>query len=179
MPSQPHSYHNFFESLEDRVLFDGVPDATFILPQAEGQEPIPAQVQEAQQADISGPRELILIDAGVENAEQLLEEVLLNRSDTAFEVRVINGDEDGVAQVSAILAEADGAYDAIHIISHGDEGEVNLGNSTLTADNLSDYEDDLVGWADALTGDADILFYGCELAGNTCLLYTSPSPRDS
>ena len=68
MPSQPHSYHNLFESLEDRVLFDGVPDATFILPQAEGQEPIPAQVQNVQQADISGPRELILIDAGVENA---------------------------------------------------------------------------------------------------------------
>ena len=166
MPSQPHSYHNLFESLEDRVLFDGVPDATFILPQAEGQEPIPAQVQNVQQADISGPRELILIDAGVENADQLLEEVLQNRPDSMFEVRVINGNEDGVSQISAILADANGQYDAIHIVSHGDEGEVNLGNSKLTADNLSDYTNDLAGWADALSGEADILFYGCDLAGN-------------
>ena len=137
------------------------------MPQVEGQEAIPAQVQNLQQADISGPRELILIDAGVENAEQLLEEVLLNRSDTAFEVRVINGDEGGVAQISAILAEANGQYDAIHIVSHGNEGEVNLGNSKLTADNLSGYANDLAGWAETLTGEADI-----------CLLYTSPSPRD-
>ena len=116
MPSQPHSYHNLFESLEDRVLFDGVPDATFILPQAEGQEPIPAQVQNVQQADISGPRELILIDAGVENADQLLEEVLQNRPDSMFEVRVINGNEDGVSQISAILADANGQYlSLIHI----------------------------------------------------------------
>ena len=167
MSVHSNSYQHFFESLEDRVLFDGVPDATFILPQVEGQEAIPAQVQNLQQADISGPRELILIDAGVENAEQLLEEVLLNRSDTAFEVRVINGDEDGVAQISAILAEANGQYDAIHIVSHGNEGEVNLGNSKLTADNLSGYANDLAGWAETLTGEADILFYGCDLAGNT------------
>ena len=115
----PHSYLNFFESLEDSVLFDGVPDATFVLPQTDAAEPIPAQVQSIHQADVAGPVELILIDAGVEDSEQLLEEVLENRSDSAFEVRMINANEDGVAQISAILAEADGKYDAIHIISHG------------------------------------------------------------
>ena len=67
--------HSIFESLEERVLFDGVPDATFILPQPVA-EPIPEQVQSLEQADLDAPRELILIDAGVENAEQLLTEIL-------------------------------------------------------------------------------------------------------
>ena len=69
-------------------------------------------------------------------------------------------------QISAILAESDSKYDAIHIISHGNEGEVILGNSSLTADNLNQYADELAGWADALGEDADLLFYGCDLAGN-------------
>ena len=37
--NRQNSVHkSFFESLEDRVLFDGVPDATFILPQADAAE---------------------------------------------------------------------------------------------------------------------------------------------
>ena len=98
---------------------------------------------------------------------------------------MIDANSDGIEQISAILAESEGQYDAIHIISHGNEGEVRLGSSSLTADNLAEYADELAGWADALTGDADLLFYGCDLAGNEagenfidCLLYTSPSPRD-
>ena len=190
-------FASLFESLEDRVLFDGVPDATFVLPQADAQEPMPAQVQSIHQADIQGPRELIIVDPGVEDSQELLAEVLENRADSAFEVRILDANENGVTQISEILAQADGDYDAIHIISHGDEGEVQLGNTTLSAENLAQYTDQLAGWADALTGDADLLFYGCELAGNAngeefissisaitgadvaCLLYTSPSPRDA
>ena len=77
-------FNSLFESLEDRVLFDGVPDATFILPQADAQESVPAQVQNIGQADIEGPRELILVDAGVENSEQLLAEILESRPETAL-----------------------------------------------------------------------------------------------
>ena len=158
--------NSFFESLEDRVLFDGVPDATFILPAADAQEPIPAQVQNVHQADIQAPVELILIDPGVENSEQLLSELLESRADSAFEIRFLDANENGVTQISELLAASEGSYDAIHIFSHGDEGEVQLGNSTLSADNLDRFTESLASWADALTEDADLLFYGCELAGN-------------
>ena len=147
--SQNSNFKSLFESLEERVLFDGVPDATFILPQAEAAEPVPAQVQSVHQADVDGPKELILIDAGVENSAALLEEVLQNRPDSAFEVRMIDGGANGIAQISELLAASEGKYDAIHIISHGEEGEVQLGNSTLSNDNLSRYTDQLAGWADA------------------------------
>ena len=136
------------------------------MPQIDAAEPIPAQVQSAHQADVSGPRELIIIDPGVSNSEELLAEVLESRSDTAFEVLTLNANEDGVSQITEILGQAEGDYDAIHILSHGDEGEVQLGNTVLSADNLGRYTDELAGWADALTEDADLLFYGCELAGN-------------
>ena len=120
-----HQFHSLFESLEDRVLFDGVPDATFVLPQANAAEPVPAQVQEFQQAEISAPRELVLIDAGVENSEELLAGILESKPDSALEIRILDAGSDGVAQISELLAESDVKYDAIHIISHGDEGEIN------------------------------------------------------
>ncbi len=157
---------SFFENLEDRVLFDGVPDATFILPQTDAAEVTPAQVQSVHQADVDGPRELILIDAGVENSEALLEEVLQNRPDSAFEVRILDADRDGIEQITELLSQSDGLYDAIHILSHGSEGEVQLGNATLSAENLGRYTDQLASWSDALTGDADLLIYGCDLAGD-------------
>ena len=55
------------EALEERVLFDGVPDATFVLPQSDMAEPIPADVQNIHQADIELPKELILVDPGVQD----------------------------------------------------------------------------------------------------------------
>ena len=163
----PINFQSIFEALEERVLFDGVPDATFILPQADAaDQPVPAQTQDMQQADLSGPRELVLIDAGVANSDELLAEIIESNPDSTLEIRIIDANSDGVAQISAILAESDTQYDAIHILSHGDEGQVNLGSTALTANNLNRYADQLAGWSDALTGDADLLIYGCELAGN-------------
>ena len=169
MSSKFNSFTNIqslFEQLEDRVLFDGVPDATFILPVDDAsQAPLPAQVQESHQVEFSPARELILIDSGVEDAESLLAEVLENRPDSTFEVRILDAEQNGITQITELL-QGDQRYSAIHIISHGSEGEVNLGNTSLTADNLDRYANELASWADALTEDADLLFYGCDLAGN-------------
>ena len=167
MPNQSNfsKYKSMMESLEERVMFDGVPDATFILPGADTAAQVPAQTQ-MEQVEVTAPRELILIDAGVEDGDQLLASILENKSESAFEIRFLDGDSDGVQQISEILSATNYKYDAIHILSHGDEGQVNLGNTILDANNFSEYADELAGWADALTEDADLLFYGCELAGN-------------
>ena len=157
---------SFFEALEERVLFDGVPDATFVLPQLDSAQTVPAQVQSAQQADAEAPRELILVDAGVENSQQLLVEILKSKPDSVLEIRTLDSSSDGISQISSILAESEGRFDAIHIISHGEEGQVFLGNTALNEGNLNRYADQLKGWSETLTEDADLLFYGCELAGN-------------
>ena len=79
---------------------------------------------------------------------------------------MLDANSDGVQQITDLLAAANGKYDAIHVISHGDEGQINLGNTQLTTDSISGYADQLASWSSALTDDADILFYGCDLAGN-------------
>ena len=91
--------------------------------------------------------ELVFIDKGVSNVEELITGI----SPTAS-VYFIDTATDGVEQVTEILANYSDV-DAIHIISHGEQGSLRLGSSVLNTDSMSD-----------------------EYA--TCLLYTSPSPRD-
>ena len=54
----------------------------------------------------------------------------------------------------------------MHLVSHGTDGQVKLGNTWLNLDNVGAYAGQLVGWRDALAADADLLFYGCDLASN-------------
>lgn len=158
-------FQSVFEALEERVLFDGVADAAFILP-ADAAAAVPAQVQNLHQADVDAPRELIVVDPGVENSDALLAEILESNTGSAFEVRMLDADADGIQQITDLLLQSNGKYDAIHVISHGDEGQINLGNSKITSESFSGYVDQLATWNSALTDDADILFYGCDLAGN-------------
>ena len=158
---------SLFEQLEDRVLFDGVPDAAFVLPMQEDVSLAPAQVANYASAEDVAPRQLILVDGGVEDSQQLLLSLLESNPQESFEIRHIDSNSDGVQQITDLLQESGGKrYSGIHIISHGDEGQVELGNSVLSSDSVGGYLDELASWSDALTADADILFYGCELAGD-------------
>ena len=118
-----------------------------VLPSAEVNQAPAFDVQTIQEADQS-PRELVLIDAGVEDHQALLQSILQNNSDSILDVRVIDSNRDGLTQISAILASSDQRFDAILIISHGDDGRVQLGNSTLSDDNLAEYarRDRFVEW---------------------------------
>ena len=103
---------------------------------------------------------VIFVDAGVEDHEAMLSEF-----DSDAEVIFLSADKDGIEQISAALAERSG-LSSVHIVAHGDEGEVRLGNSVVRTENLEQYSSQLAAWSDTLTDDADILFYGCDLAGN-------------
>jgi hypothetical protein len=56
--------------------------------------------------------------------------------------------------------------EAVHIISHGDNGTVFLGSDEVNAASLMAEADQVAGWGDAFTTDADILLYGCDIAGS-------------
>jgi hypothetical protein len=155
------------ESLEDRVLFDGVPDATFVLPSNLANDiPDAAQVQYLEQAEHSAPRELVLIDEGVKNSEQLLASILESKPSSSLEIRFIDSNSDGVNQISEILSATNSKYEAVHVLSHGTEGQIALGSTVVSESNLSSYADEVAGWSAGLSGDADLLFYGCNLAGS-------------
>lgn len=54
--------------------------------------------------------------------------------------------------------------DALHIISHGSEGALYLGNTVLNQENLSAYSLQLAGIHGSLTQAGGILLYGCNVA---------------
>jgi hypothetical protein len=75
--------------------------------------------------------------------------------------QLIDGASDGLAQIAAALAGRHGLQ-ALHIVSHGAEGRVQLGASILTADSLQVRAGELAAIGAALAEDGDILLYGCD-----------------
>jgi hypothetical protein len=111
-------------------------------------------------------RELVFLDTGVENYQQLLEDLWsLDDGSREIEVVLLSGQRDGVDQITEAL---DGRtdLDAIHIVSHGTDGRVKLGGTWLDIDNLGGYAGEIAAWGNALSADADLLFYGCDLAAS-------------
>ena len=101
----------------------------------------------------------IFIDARVPDIDTLL---------AAFpreaEVVLLNPAQDGVQQIAAVLA-GQSDIDAIHIVSHGAEGTLFLGDAVLNSSTLAQYRTELQIIGAALNQDGDILLYGCDVAG--------------
>ncbi|MCP4289117.1 MAG: DUF4347 domain-containing protein, partial [Gammaproteobacteria bacterium] len=120
------------------------------------------QVGEIQ--DEGAIKELTFINSNVQDYQQLADDLLLaNNPDKIMDVAIIDYESDGFDQVSQILNDRSD-LSAIHFISHGSEGEVNLGSSWLNSTTLKENNDSISAWGDALIENGDILFYGCNLA---------------
>ncbi|AFY85156.1 DUF4347 domain-containing protein [Oscillatoria acuminata] len=103
-------------------------------------------------------RSIAIFDAAVENWESLAAGVL-----PGTEVAILHRDRDGVAQIAELLATRSN-IEALHIVSHGSPGSLYLGSVLLNTDNLDSYSQTLGQWRNALSGKAEILLYGCEVA---------------
>ncbi|MDZ8140820.1 MAG: DUF4347 domain-containing protein, partial [Nostoc sp. DedQUE04] len=101
---------------------------------------------------------LVFIDSQVDNYQTLVTGVLQNTS-----VVILDNDRDGIEQINQVLALHQG-INSLHIVSHGAPGRVYLGNSQLSHETLNRYAAQLMGWASALSADAQLLLYGCEVA---------------
>ena len=105
---------------------------------------------------LDGRQEIIFIDPHVTDVEQLISGI-----DPAAEVIFLSSDQDGIEQISSVLAGRND-IDAIHIIAHGDAGQLNLGTGVLNADSIrTQYHYELSEIGAALDENADILIYGC------------------
>jgi len=108
--------------------------------------------------------ELVFVDTAVSDYQQLLDDLWANDdAGRDIEVVLLSGNRDGIEQISEALSRFDD-LDAVHFVSHGSAGSVKLGSTWLSADNLDGYAGQITLWQDALTSDADLLFYGCDLA---------------
>ncbi|CAD0227786.1 DUF4347 domain-containing protein [Planktothrix agardhii] len=104
---------------------------------------------------------VVVIDSSVDNYETLLQGV-----DPNAEVIILDPNQDGIAQISSILSTQKD-IDALHIISHGESGSLQLGTTVINANNLDQYSTQLSQWQASLTENADILLYGCNVASGS------------
>jgi glucose/arabinose dehydrogenase len=100
---------------------------------------------------------LVVIDSTVKNYQDLAAGTF------AGDVVLLDATRDGLTQISEVLADRSGLT-SLHIVSHGSAGSVQLGNATIDLTALTTHSSELQHWATALTANADILLYGCDIA---------------
>ncbi|WP_321277125.1 DUF4347 domain-containing protein [Thiomicrorhabdus indica] len=105
-------------------------------------------------------QEVAFIDTSVADYQTLVEGL-----PAGIEVVLIEANQDGIQQIADWAANNSG-YDAIHILSHGSDGQVQLGTANLNNDTLASYSNALAQIGQSLTEDGDILLYGCNVAAS-------------
>ena len=109
-------------------------------------------------------RELIIVDPSVPDYEVLLADVnAVGSEDTRLEVVLLDPQRSGVDQISEILASRSG-LSAIHLISHGSDASIRVGDDTLDLARLQSEPEIFSQWGGALDAEGDILIYGCDVA---------------
>ena len=104
------------------------------------------------------PREVTFIDTGVADWQ-----VLRDGMKPGMDVVLLDAHRDGLAQMAAWAATHSG-YDAIHVLSHGAAGQVQLGTLTLNSTTAGARQTDLAMLGGALNAGGDLLLYGCNVA---------------
>ncbi|MAT50657.1 MAG: hypothetical protein CMK32_05685, partial [Porticoccaceae bacterium] len=104
--------------------------------------------------------EIVFIDGALEDYQTLVDAV-----GDGSEVVLLDASGDGVEQIAAYLEGRTG-IDAVHILSHGDQGELRLGTARVNSATMgAEYGDELTAIGSALSDDGDILTYGCDFTG--------------
>lgn len=110
---------------------------------------------------VAGVDEAVFIDGGLDNANELAASL----EQPGRLVVLVDSEGDGLAQIRDTLADYNN-LSAIHIVSHGADGRVQLGGLDLTSANIDRHADDLSALGGALAPGGDIRLYGCEVAAS-------------
>jgi len=102
-------------------------------------------------------KQIIFVDSSVQDYQSLIENA------TGAQIVILNDNLSGIEQITNALANQKD-IEAVHILSHGSEGTLFLGNSPLDKISLETYADTVKQWEKALKTNADILLYGCNVA---------------
>ena len=101
--------------------------------------------------------EIVFIDTSIKNWAMLREGVR-----SGVEVVLLDANRNGLEQMAQALAGR-GGLDAIHVLSHGSDGEVQLGNLALNSSSVGTQSDALARIGAALAAEGDLLLYGCDV----------------
>jgi hypothetical protein len=117
----------------------------------------PLQLPTFPQSRPSSSQTIAFVDANIPDA-------LVVMAGLQSDIKVLlDPTHDGVSQITDALKHYTNLT-GVSIISHGSDASLQLGNGTLNATSLQQYADELQQWSSALAPDADVLFYGCNVA---------------
>jgi glucose/arabinose dehydrogenase len=102
---------------------------------------------------------LVIVDSQVEGYESLIAGL------DPRQVLVLNAQQSGLDQITTALASYQN-LDAVHLISHGTAGQLQLGSDTLDRASLGTNQASIQSWGQALSAQGDILIYGCNVAAD-------------
>ncbi|MGZ8258874.1 MAG: DUF4347 domain-containing protein, partial [Methylotenera sp.] len=162
-----------FEELEPRILYSADAGALFhpdaLAPSAEVRvfdfsSPSPNQTIADQTAVPT--HEIVFVDIRVSNYQQLVDDIKAGEdANRKIDIAILDANKNGIAQITEILSHYSN-LDAVHLISHGSAGMEQLGSSWLDSTELDTYKNEIATWKTALSENADILLYGCDVAAN-------------
>ncbi|TNC94186.1 MAG: hypothetical protein FD118_4235, partial [Rhodocyclaceae bacterium] len=104
------------------------------------------------------PTSVIFVDGSLPDLH-----AILSGLDPSVTTIVLDPVQDGIQQMADALVGISG-LSAIHVISHGSSGRINLGAAQLSQNTLAQYHYQLAAIGLALSGMGDLLLYGCEVA---------------
>ena len=116
--------------------------------------------EEASLSTQSSPSNIAFVDADLDSVDTLIAGL------ENTQVILLDTGKNGINQITSTLAQYQD-LDAIHIISHAADGLLQLGNILLSNDNIDAHGQQLEQWAQALSTEADLMIYGCNLAAGS------------
>ena len=102
---------------------------------------------------------IVFVDSTVDDYQSLV-----SSASPGTEVVVLDATQDGVTQITSALAGRSGV-ESVQILSHGGTGQLQLGSTQLSLETLNQYTTQIQSWSSSLTETADVLLYGCNVAG--------------
>ncbi|MFL1495603.1 Ig-like domain-containing protein, partial [Pseudomonas antarctica] len=166
-------------SLEPRMLFDGAVAATVADTAAQADSHTTADAAKTPTADqpvaskdthgqadatpavspVAVPgQSVVFVDSRVKDADSLLQGIA-----PGTQVVKLNATQDGLQQIADYLDQHQGVS-SVQIIAHGNAGDLWLGNSYLSADNVAQRSAILGEIGKDMNVGGDILIYGCYTA---------------
>jgi hypothetical protein len=119
------------------------------------------QLTGAAQSSSPPEKEVVFVDTNVTNYQELLNGLPANTK-----VVLLSPDSNGLEQIAQYLQQHPGV-DAINLISHGAQGQVQVGNVLLDQGDLSQYRAVLGQIGAAMKPNGDFLIYGCDVAAGS------------
>ena len=162
-------------ALEKRVMFDGAGTAELAaaaldrhteaaIRQAEPVVDVPAVPPVVMPPIATDRHEVVFIVDNVAGADALKAAVPVGA-----EVHLLSGRGDALAEMAGVLAGRSG-LDAIHLISHGSDGRIELGTLALDTGKLEAHQAALRTIGASLQTDGDLLLYGCRVGSDRTLV---------